>query len=687
MLSVQTEKNIIQILLTLSEGERNIEVSRQVLSDNYDFDSMQIFKYLDIEGKNYIDSNNIINFLRFKNIPVNNFEVYFLIFFYDLDFDGYLSYSEFLNLIQSEKSLMKQIDTNKRIDKLSYNIEYSLTKLLEKEIILTRNLLNLLKNLQNKCDFNIHNIFHFITKYNYITTNNLQFFFDINCVNYLQSDLNYIMKRLDKNKDGKIDFIEFHNFFGFPNCSICCPCIQCENCGCLCLNCEICNELNKDHNHLKFVNQSFNHNNRKSWEMINKDNNINKLNDNFNKNGENNNFSNTNIEMKDTKQSDFNNNNINNINNNNNNYIDNVNDNNNNFNNNNENYNNNFNNNNENYNNNFNNNIENNNNNDNVNSLNINNENQINNNNNENDMLIYPSQSNSYNMQINNQNNFNNSQINNQNSQKISETLQLRNSPERNFSPYGKLKHNRFNFNNIPQDNNNQIIKDINPNHIEEEQLIVYFRSVMDAESQIENMKINISKLKDFNVECCFRIFEKTTFNCLNPNDIKCTLRELEILVSNSDLDNFFKRFDIEKKGFLDFADFFDIIIPFDKNYRDSNEIKEPNCCDGNSFDIFSYTTRIYLKNLFNAIFNYESKFNFIKINLTTLRLKLFDLFKNLDIQNKGFFTVQDLSNYLHRNKIFTNMKDCNLLFIRLDKNRDGKVDYEEFKEELEAIF
>ena len=302
-------------------------------------------------------------------------------------------------------------------------------------------------------------------------------------------------------------------------------------------------------------------------------------------------------------------------------------------------------------------------------------------------MLIYPSQSNSYNMQINNQNNFNNSQINNQNSQKISETLQLRNSPERNFSPYGKLKHNRFNFNNIPQDNNNQIIKDINPNHIEEEQLIVYFRSVMDAESQIENMKINISKLKDFNVECCFRIFEKTTFNCLNPNDIKCTLRELEILVSNSDLDNFFKRFDIEKKGFLDFADFFDIIIPFDKNYRDSNEIKEPNCCDGNSFDIFSYTTRIYLKNLFNAIFNYESKFNFIKINLTTLRLKLFDLFKNLDIQNKSFFTVQDLSNYLHRNKIFTNMKDCNLLFIRLDKNRDGKVDYEEFKEELEAIF
>ena len=158
MLSVQTEKNIIQILLTLSEGERNIEVSRQVLSDNYDFDSMQIFKYLDFEGKNYIDSTNLLRFLTYKKIPTNNIEVNFLIFFYDLDYDGFLSYSEFLNFIQSEKSIMKEIDPNKNIDKLSYNIEYSLTKLLEKEIFLAKNLLNLLKNLQNKCDFNIQKI-------------------------------------------------------------------------------------------------------------------------------------------------------------------------------------------------------------------------------------------------------------------------------------------------------------------------------------------------------------------------------------------------------------------------------------------------------------------------------------------------------------------------------------------------
>ena len=39
------------------------------------------------------------------------------------------------------------------------------------------------------------------------------------------------MKRLDLNGDGKIDFCEFHAFLGYPDCSFCCPCFPCPNCG------------------------------------------------------------------------------------------------------------------------------------------------------------------------------------------------------------------------------------------------------------------------------------------------------------------------------------------------------------------------------------------------------------------------------------------------------------------------
>ena len=64
MLSIETEARVAKILLTLAEGERSIEVSRQVLSDNFDFDPYQIFRALDSCCKNNIDTCDIINFLN-----------------------------------------------------------------------------------------------------------------------------------------------------------------------------------------------------------------------------------------------------------------------------------------------------------------------------------------------------------------------------------------------------------------------------------------------------------------------------------------------------------------------------------------------------------------------------------------------------------------------------------------------
>ena len=88
MVSIETEARIAKILLILAEGERNIEISRQVLSDNNDYDAYQIFKYLDFEGKNIIDACNIIEFLRTKGIYVNLIEINLIILFYDHDYDS-----------------------------------------------------------------------------------------------------------------------------------------------------------------------------------------------------------------------------------------------------------------------------------------------------------------------------------------------------------------------------------------------------------------------------------------------------------------------------------------------------------------------------------------------------------------------------------------------------------------------
>ena len=148
------------------------------------------------------------------------------------------------------------------------------------------------------------------------------------------------------------------------------------------------------------------------------------------------------------------------------------------------------------------------------------------------------------------------------------------------------------------------------------------------------------------------------------------------------------KRYDLQKNCSLNFSDFFDMIVPFEKDYRNMVENRSPNTyCPNNCPDVFMFGTRMALKNVFNALIDYENKLNCMRRNYTTLRLKLRDIFNLIDPCCTGAFKSEDLDNYLKKKCLFRNPKDEDLLFIRLDKNRDGKVDYCEFEDELQPQY
>ena len=124
------------------------------------------------------------------------------------------------------------------------------------------------------------------------------------------------------------------------------------------------------------------------------------------------------------------------------------------------------------------------------------------------------------------------------------------------------------------------------------------------------------------------------------------------------------------------------------KDYRNMVENRSPNTyCPNNCPDVFMFGTRMALKNVFNALIDYENKLKCMRRNYTTLRLKLRDIFNLIDPCCTGAFKSEDLDNYLKKKCLFRNPKDEDLLFIRLDKNRDGKVDYCEFEDELQPQY
>lgn len=64
MLSIETEARVAKLFLALADGEKAVELNRQVLGDHIDFHAFNVFKRLDSEGKNYIDEFNIVDFLQ-----------------------------------------------------------------------------------------------------------------------------------------------------------------------------------------------------------------------------------------------------------------------------------------------------------------------------------------------------------------------------------------------------------------------------------------------------------------------------------------------------------------------------------------------------------------------------------------------------------------------------------------------
>ena len=206
----------------------------------------------------------------------------------------------------------------------------------------------------------------------------------------------------------------------------------------------------------------------------------------------------------------------------------------------------------------------------------------------------------------------------------------------------------------------------------------------MEIESKIEDMKIDLARRDDFNFEDIFRIFEVDEKEYIEPEELKQGLKLLGLNPTDFDIKLLIKRFDLNQQGVLSYADFFDMLISFEKKLRNSIQIRPPNsCCSCKSPDIFQCDTLIGIKNLFKFIIQCENDINKKRYYFDSLRSKYSDVIQYLDQSRRGVINRNDLKIYLTQFNKFTTSKECDLLFIRLDKNRNGEVGIDQIENEL----
>ena len=285
-----------------------------------------------------------------------------------------------------------------------------------------------------------------------------------------------------------------------------------------------------------------------------------------------------------------------------------------------------------------------------------------------------------------NQDNKENIAENNQNNweENINENNQEENANENNQEENNQNEKEEEENENI-QDNEEENINENNENqneNYEQNQFNEFMRKLMQVESQIEDAKIILGKNPDFNCEDAFRLFESNEKGYLEKYDIKNGLNSIGVNPTEQELNILMKRFDLQKNNFINYADFFDMVVPFEKNLRQEVENRQPK-----SQDNFSKKTINDLKNVFKLIIQAENDINNDKKNFGTLRLKLKDIFALIDKTGKGFFDIDEMMVYFVNNNLVQNNKDADLLFIRLDKNRNGKIYFQTLDNELQVLY
>ena len=189
------------------EKQKNNNITKISLFNIPDFDSKLLFKEIDIDTKDYINSLDLINYLKKLSVNYNEQVIRRLIQQYDKHSQFKLIYEDFNSMIAPYNKNEKEEKNNDKIS--DKNLLFQ--KILKNEFQLILTINEMISNIKN-CE-------NFITYEAFMSISNNEKNIDKNLMkNFLESkyseeDINFLIYYLDMNNDGLITYDDFEDFF------------------------------------------------------------------------------------------------------------------------------------------------------------------------------------------------------------------------------------------------------------------------------------------------------------------------------------------------------------------------------------------------------------------------------------------------------------------------------------------
>jgi Ca2+-binding EF-hand superfamily protein len=220
--------------------------------------------------------------------------------------------------------------------------------------------------------------------------------------------------------------------------------------------------------------------------------------------------------------------------------------------------------------------------------------------------------------------------------------------------------------------------------------LFKYFKDVIELEINLEGNKERFSLQPDVTVSNLYKIFDKEFCGSISMFQMRDNLLGLDVFVNIDEVKLLFKRYNSSNSGKfrynmknnISYNDFSEMILP--QKYEYSKLIQRREISSTSSL---SYDTRFKFSNLLKTIIENEKNVELFRkllnANIFFNSIKAFNLIKP---KYRDYITITDLQLFFRMNSVNVLGAEVELLFRRLDKNRDGVVSCQEVMNNLKLV-
>lgn len=227
-------------------------------------------------------------------------------------------------------------------------------------------------------------------------------------------------------------------------------------------------------------------------------------------------------------------------------------------------------------------------------------------------------------------------------------------------------------------------------NHIKkrgyyELELLKTISKLVELKKNMIKARNDICMKEDFSIITLFLHFDKKLKKRVTVLEAEVALAQLGLYPHNTDLCLLLKTFDTKYKGKLDFEDFYRMVVPEDDTFKEIMESRQNTVKEGQDYvSTVSEETFQCLKKLFNALFVYVAAAEALKQRLVhNVGVDLYQAFVTLPKVHKSYLAVKDLDKLYKLRNIPMTLKDTHEYVRFSDKDKDGKLSYQEFVSSL----